>query len=118
MDPFGNVTKISDHQFTLGMRTCYSCGDENRILFRSGNYFVIKEISQISVLEEESDEKFLILSDLNVIEISVNSDIIYYLAEDVFGNPVIGTWNLTTGSGGLISSEEEFDEVKAIITQS
>ena len=75
------------------------------------------EFFQASILDTVLDRKSVILFDVNVIEISVENEMIYHLAEDVFGNPVVGTWNLTGYFGEVVDSEQEFEVIEAVVTQ-
>jgi len=110
VDINGNLEIICNDGFSVEA-ACMNCGYPNFALFHSGDYFVVKELTQISVVKIGELTKKSILIGYNVISISVKGDKVFFIAEDNFGNKKLGFYSLTTEETILIITQEEFDEI-------
>lgn len=106
----GKLTLLSNKIFKPG-DSCASCGQPNTTLFGGDNFLVVKELDQISIFDRSNNEITTILNGLNVIKLSFNNDIIYYLAEDNLGNSIIGIYDIITEENTLVENEISFDDI-------
>lgn len=69
----------------------------------SGDYFIIKEHTSISVIKRGNPEVKPILADLNVSKFSFASGVLYYMAEEKTGRPVFGQYDLESGENKILA---------------
>jgi hypothetical protein len=77
----------------------------------TGDYFIIKELNRITAVKRGESAATVILSEVNVLSYSVGNGRVYYLAEDLFGNPVTGYYELTSGENVVLSDDMEFNTI-------
>ncbi|MDR1762274.1 MAG: hypothetical protein LBR55_07475 [Bacteroidales bacterium] len=106
LDNVGKFTMLS-HDFNLVMWS-------SAALFITDNYYIVKELNQISVVRKGESTKKSILDKYNVISMSVTGDRVFFIAEDLFDNKTMGYYSLTTKETIWIITHEEFDEVFAL----
>lgn len=70
----------------------------------SGDYFIIKERTGISVIKRGNPEVKPILADVNVSKFSVASGVLYYLAEEKNGRPVFSRYDLESGENKILAN--------------
>jgi hypothetical protein len=61
-----------------------------------------------------SNQLIFILKNYNVTSIAMTGILIYYLAEDSAGTPIIGVYNLETGDNEVLSESQRFTTVQTI----
>jgi hypothetical protein len=113
VDINGNLEVVCNDGFNPGFSACMNCGNGNSVLFVSNNHYIVRELTQISVVKKGESTKKSILIGYNVISISVAGDKVFFIAEDNFGNKKTGFYSLTTEETILIITQEEFDEIFA-----
>ena len=113
VDIYGNVEVVCNDGFNSdsGDGACMNCGNENSVLFVSNNHYIVRELTQISVVKKGELTKKSILTGYNIINISVSGDKVFFIAEDNLGNKETGFYSLTTEEATLIITQEEFDSV-------
>jgi hypothetical protein len=77
----------------------------------TGDYFIIKELNRITAVKRGESGATVILSEVNVLSYSVGNGRVYYLAEDLFGNPVTGYYELASGENVVLSDDMEFNTI-------
>lgn len=107
----GVSTSICNEGFNPGGSSCMNCGDENKVLFNSGDFFVIKELTSISVVELGTNTKKAILTGYNVISISVKNSKVYFIAEDKVGSKVTGIYNLLDDKIEILKTSDTYSQV-------
>jgi hypothetical protein len=110
----GHLTLLNDYGFEPGSGHCMNCGGPNSVLFKTGNYFIVRELTKVTVVERGMSDPVFILSDYNVTSISVSGNLVYYLAEDNLGNPITGVYDLETGENDVLSSTQPFTDIQTI----
>lgn len=111
----GTVTSMISDDMDPGSSWCMNCGTPNTVLFGDGDWFVVRELDQITVVDWPalSDQK-TILSGYNVTSIDVVDTIVYFVAEDSLGNAVAGTHNLETDQTELFDTTTALETIRAI----
>lgn len=71
----------------------------------SGDYFVVKESTQVWWGKRGVDQKNIILSGYNVTSVKMKGTVVYYVAEDNSGNPVTGMYDLDTSADVPVASD-------------
>lgn len=104
LDVSGNCSLLYDGEF-------YPASYTGGSLFASNNHYIVRELTQISVVKKEESTKKRILIGYNVISVSVAGDKVYFIAEDNFGNKKTGFYSLTTEETIFVITQEEFDEI-------
>jgi hypothetical protein len=112
----GDVTLVNGYGFAPGSSSCSNCSDPNSVLFKTGEYFIVRELSKVSVVKRGLADPIFILTNYNVTSISVTDNLVYYLAEDSAGIPIIGVYNLLNGENQILSESKamKFTAVQTI----
>jgi hypothetical protein len=92
----GAVESIASDGFSPGASSCMNCGAKNTVLFGTGKYLVVRELTQLSYVQIGIDEKKVLLPGVNVTGVGVRGDELYYFGENSKGEPVVGKYNLST----------------------
>ncbi|MFW7381103.1 MAG: hypothetical protein ACOH5I_19975 [Oligoflexus sp.] len=75
---------------------------------------IIKELSQISLIERGVDSKTAILSGYNVTSVSVKDGVVYYTAEDNQENPVIGKYDTAASTNTTLDSGKKYIKITTL----
>ena len=109
----GVISALSKDEFDPAA-SGYTGSIGNQNLFVDGDYIIVKEATQISLVERKVRRKVPILLGFNVTTISVNQGEVYFVADDSFGNPIGGVYNIKRAQTLLVIGEGKFREIKAI----
>lgn len=115
VDVNGTVTPLITSDISPGSSSCMNCGGPNSVLYGTGDYFIIRELSQVTAVQRGVDNKIAILSGYNVTKVSVRGSIVYYIAEDNQGNPKAGKYDLTTSEDTPLSISDALSDIQAIV---
>ena len=75
-----------------------NCGSKNSVLFGSGEYLVVRALTQVIFVKIGVDEKKVLLPGVNITGVSVRGSEVYYFGEDSKGNPITGRYNLISNA--------------------
>ena len=112
VDNLGALSVLSDYEFSPGSESCMNCGTPNEVLYNTGDYFIIRELSKVTVIVKGNPTPKFILTGYNVTSISVDNNLVYYLAEDNLGTPIVGIYNLTTDSNEILEESKQFESIQ------
>ncbi|WP_436517401.1 hypothetical protein [Ekhidna sp. To15] len=112
-DTNGNLSVLTENIFQPGSSSCMNCGLPNEVLFGNDEYLVVRELNKISLVNRnENNSISTILDGYNVSKVSLGDHLIYYLAEDNLGNPLIGVYDILNKTNQVLDSETSFDEIQ------
>lgn len=114
VDYEGKVTILSEYGFQPGSSSCMNCGYPNEVLYNTGDYYVVRELTKVTVIQRGNPDPEFILTGYNVTSISLDSNLVYYLAEDNTGNPITGIYNLETKQNQVLSEDMAFDQIQVL----
>lgn len=83
-------------------------------LFVDKDYIVVKEVNGIKVFNRINNSVNSILSGLNVISVSLNKGIVFFTAEDEYGFPINGRYNLNKDNITKFNESTIFNKIKPI----
>ena len=113
IDQNGNFTILTDNVFQPGASVCSNCGDPNSVLFGTDQYLIVRELNKISVVDRSNDNAInSILNGFNVTKMSLEGNLIYYLAEDNMGNPITGIYNITNEENQILDNQTMYDDIQ------
>jgi hypothetical protein len=108
IDNLGEFTMFA-HGFNPGSGGYWA--GQSKLLFVTDNHYIVRELTQISVVKKGESTKKSILLGYNVISISVKGDKVFFIAEDNLGNKKTGFYSLTTEETIFVITQEEFNEI-------
>lgn len=113
VDPTGKLTVLTDNIFQPGTSFCMNCGDPNAVLFGGDKYLVVRELNKISVVDRANNNTVTsILDGFNVTKLSLNGDVIYYLAEDNLGKPIVGKYSISTAKNQVLDNQTLYEDIQ------
>lgn len=111
VDSDGVVTTLTTMGFDVGTAGSVF-QDGNNVLFSDGDYIIVKELNQVSLVQRGSNAKDGILTGLNILSISVKNGVIFYSAEDIQGRPVLGKYDIAGESSEELASDLIYSKVR------
>ena len=114
VDTLGQVEVLCNDGFNISEMNAYPSEKNNSVLFHSGDYFVIKELNKISVVKRGNLNKTEILSGYNITKIALKSDKVYFIAEDVYGEKMVGFFHLEQQVVMIFVTEDEYENIFTI----
>ncbi|WP_155893565.1 hypothetical protein [Cystobacter fuscus] len=112
VDVHGGLTLVNEYGFQPGS-PCMSCSS-NSVLHKTGDYFIVRELSKVTVVKRGEPNPVFILSGYNVTSISTSENRVYYLAEDSTGHPITGVYDLVTQENKVLQDSGRFTEIHAM----
>jgi hypothetical protein len=111
VDETGGVDVISGYEFEPGSPSCMNCGFPNSVLFYSAGHFVVRELNKVTAIKNGESTALPILTGYNVTSISMDGNLVYYLAEDNTGKPLTGVYDLVNQTNETLTNQR-FDVVQ------
>ena len=111
VDETGGVDVISGYEFEPGSGSCMNCGYPNSVLFYSAGHFVVRELTKVTAIKNGESTALPILTGYNVTSISMDGNLVYYLAEDNTGTPLTGVYDLVNQTNETLLNQK-FDAVQ------
>ena len=113
LDQEAKLTVLTDNVFQPGSSFCMNCGEPNTVLFGTAQFLVVRELNKISVVDRNNNNsKKSILDGLNVTKMSLQNDLIYYLAEDNFGASITGIYDLINDNNQVLDNQTQYEDVQ------
>ena len=86
----------------------------NALLFYGDGWVIVKELSSIRAKNwPGNDDERVLFGSLNVTSVDVADGNVYYVAEDNFGNAVLGSYLFSVAAETQLDSSVRFDSVQA-----
>lgn len=107
----GDFTRLSESTFSVA----YTHGNhesQNTVLFGDDNYLVVKGINDLQVYDRQSSTTDIILDDLNMIDVTFARGVVYFKAEDDFGNPINGRYSIHDDRLVYFSKENNLNKIE------
>jgi hypothetical protein len=83
------------------------------VLFGDELYLVVKSLKGLYVYNRQTEETKEVLPDLNMRSIHYGKNIVYFKAEDDFGNPINGHYSIDDEQLTYYSLYDNFNEIKS-----
>ena len=79
VDIHGNVELVCNDGFNICSSTCMNCNNENSVLFASNNHYIVRELTQVSVVKKGELTQKSILIGYNIIKhIGIGRQSVFY----------------------------------------
>lgn len=110
----GVSTQISTTPFKVDDSGTRNSEADNKNLFVSDSYIVVRELTQVSIFDRTSSDVSSILQGYNIMSISLRSDMVYITSEDNYGNPHNGVYNIKDDTFTSFNDTDSFNAIKAL----